>query len=82
MYNGVLNTWKFSIDEDELVLSDKNPENAKWAMYPTGYNGYLNLTISLAPEVFVNMWHCWYCEPKAQQMVEYYAFSNDSYMSE
>jgi hypothetical protein len=28
------------------------------------------------------MYTCWGCDPKAQEMIEWYAFSNDSYMGE
>ena len=78
-----LDVYHFVLDPEDLKTEEEVPENAKFYQLKNGFNGFMNITEQIGGPFFLSLPRCLYCDEKAKEMVEYYAYSNssDSYLS-
>lgn len=77
-----LEVYMFMLDFDLVKTEQIVPENANYNQFANGYDGFFNMSSQFGAPVFITFPHCFSCENSAQNMVDYYAYSNTSYLKE
>ena len=73
-YHG-LDVLYFEVEKGTVNSSATVPKNEIYYQDPKGYDGFFNMSMAYGAPAFIGFHHCYMCSNEAQQMFNYYEYS-------
>ena len=70
-----LNGLKFVVDEKDFLTAEFEPDNIDYDQYPSGLNGFFNLSMNFGFPFFMSLPNFYKCDKRLKQMVNFFEFN-------